>query len=148
MVSPRRVKRGEVWLVNLDPTIGSEIQKTRPCVVISPPEMHDYLRTAIIAPMTTGSHPAPFRIPVRHGGKNGLILLDEIRAIDKTRLVKRTGAVTPSILSATLAVLAEIFAVADWLRIARRDARQKLTFRSGNHVIWIFVVETLCCPVI
>jgi mRNA interferase MazF len=60
--------------------------------------------------MTTGSHPAPFRIPVRHGGKNGLILLDEIRAIDKTRLVKRTGAVTPSILSATLAVLAEIFA--------------------------------------
>jgi mRNA interferase MazF len=110
MVSPRRVKRGEVWLVNLDPTIGSEIQKTRPCVVISPPEMHDYLRTAIIAPMTTGSHPAPFRIPVRHGGKNGLILLDEIRAIDKTRLVKRTGAVTPSILSATLAVLAEIFA--------------------------------------
>ena len=110
MVSPRRVKRGEVWLVNLDPTIGSEIQKTRPCVVISPPEMHDYLRTAIIAPMTTGSHPAPFRIPVRHGGKNGLILLDEIRAIDKTRLVKRTGAVTPSILSATLAVLAELFA--------------------------------------
>ena len=110
MVSPRRVKRGEVWLVNLDHTIGSEIQKTRPCVVISPPEMHDYLRTAIIAPMTTGSHPAPFRIPVRHGGKNGLILLDEIRAIDKTRLVKRTGAVTPSILSATLAVLAEIFA--------------------------------------
>ena len=104
------MKRGEVWLVNLDPTIGSEIQKTRPCVVISPPEMHDYLRTAIIAPMTTGSHPAPFRIPVRHGGKNGLILLDEIRAIDKTRLVKRTGAVTPSILSATLAVLAEIFA--------------------------------------
>ena len=104
------VKRGEIWLVNLDPTVGSEIQKTRPCVVISPPEMHDYLRTAIIAPMTTGSHPAPFRIPVRHGGKNGLILLDEIRAIDKTRLVKRTGAVTPSILSATLAVLAEIFA--------------------------------------
>jgi len=62
------VKRGEIWLVNLDPTVGSEIQKTRPCVVISPPEMHDYLRTALVAPMTTGSHPAPFRIPVRHGG--------------------------------------------------------------------------------
>ena len=104
------MKRGEIWLVNLDPTVGSEIQKTRPCVVISPPEMHDYLRTALVAPMTTGSHPAPFRIPVRHGGKQGLILLDQIRAVDKTRLVKRTGAITPATLSATLAALAEIFA--------------------------------------
>ena len=104
------MKRGEVWLVNLDPTIGSEIQKTRPCVVISPPELHDHLRTALIAPMTTGSHPAPFRIPVRHGGKQGLILLDQIRAVDKVRLVKRTGAIAPNTLSATLAVLGEIFA--------------------------------------
>ena len=104
------VKRGEIWLVNLDPTVGSEIQKNRPCVVISPPEMHDYLRTALVAPMTTGSHPAPFRIPVRHGGKQGLILLDQIRAVDKTRLVKRAGAITPATLSATLAALAEIFA--------------------------------------
>ena len=96
--------------MNLDPTVGSEIQKTRPCVVISPPEMHDYLRTALVAPMTTGSHPAPFRIPVRHGGKQGLILLDQIRAVDKTRLVKRAGAITPATLSATLAALAEIFA--------------------------------------
>lgn len=105
------VKRGEVWLVNLDPTVGSEIQKTRPCVVISPPEMHDHLRTALIAPMTTGSHPAPFRIPVRHGGKQGLILLDQMRAVDKSRLVKRAGAIAPSTLSATLATLGEIFAV-------------------------------------
>jgi mRNA interferase MazF len=104
------VKRGEIWLVNLDPTVGSEIQKTRPCVVISPPEMHDYLRTAIIAPMTTGSRPAPFRIPVRHGGKEGLILLDQIRTIDKARLVKRAGAIAPSTLSATLVALGEIFA--------------------------------------
>ena len=104
------VVRGEIWLVNLDPTLGSEIQKTRPCVVISPPEMHDYLRTAIVAPITTGSHPAPFRIPVRHGGKQGLILLDQIRAIDKVRLVKRTGAISPATMSATLAALAEIFA--------------------------------------
>jgi len=104
------VKRGEVWLVNLDPTVGSEIQKTRPCVVISPPEMHDCLRTAIVAPMTTGSHPAPFRIAVRHGGKEGLILLDQIRAIDKTRLVKRAGVLPPAALSATLAALGEIFA--------------------------------------
>lgn len=104
------VKRGEVWLVNLDPTVGSEIQKTRPCVVISPPEMHDYLRTAIVAPMTTGSRPAPFRIGVRHGGKQGLILLDQIRAIDKGRLVKRTGALSSAVLTATLAALGEIFA--------------------------------------
>jgi mRNA interferase MazF len=104
------VKRGEIWLVDLDPTVGSEIQKTRPCVVISPPEMHDHLRTAIVAPMTTGNRPASFRIPVRHGGKVGLILLDQICAIDKTRLVKRAGAVAPATLSATLTTLGEIFA--------------------------------------
>jgi mRNA interferase MazF len=104
------VKRGEIWLVNLDPTFGSEIRKTRPCVVISPPEMHDHLRTAIIAPMTTGSHPAPFRIPVRHGGKQGLILLDQMRAVDKARLVKRAGLIAPATLKATLAALAEVFA--------------------------------------
>ena len=110
MVKPPRISRGEIWLVNLDPTIGSEIQKTRPCVVISPPEMHDFLRTAIVAPMTTGSHPAPFRIPVRHAGKSGLILLDQIRAIDKARLVKRSGAITQQTLRATLATLGETFA--------------------------------------
>jgi mRNA interferase MazF len=104
------VKRGEIWLVNLDPTIGSGIRKTRPCVVISPPEMHDYLRTAIVAPMTTGSHPAPFRIAVRHGGKQGLILLDQLRAIEKARLVKRAGAIASATLKATLAALAEVFA--------------------------------------
>jgi len=104
------VKRGEVWLVNLDPTVGSEIQKTRPCVVISPPEMHDHLRTAIVAPMTTKSHPAPFRVSVKHGGKSGLILLDQIRTIDKARLVKRMGAIHPRVLSATLVALNEIFA--------------------------------------
>lgn len=104
------VKRGEVWLVNLDPTVGSKIQKTRPCVIISSPEMNDYLRTAIVAPMTTGSRLTSFRIPVRHGGKNGLILLDQIRTVDKARLVKRAGAISPSVLSATLVVLSEIFA--------------------------------------
>lgn len=104
------VRRGEIWLVDLDPTIGSEIRKTRPCVVISPPEMHDHLRTAIIAPMTTGSHLAPFRIPVRHSGKQGLILLDQIRAVDKSRLAKRVGVIAPATLKATLATLAEVFA--------------------------------------
>lgn len=96
--------------MNLDPTVGSEIQKTRPCVVISPPEMHDHLRTAIVAPMTTGSRPAPFRIAVRHGGKEGLILLDQIRTVDKARLAKRTGTIAAGTLSATLAALAEVFA--------------------------------------
>jgi mRNA interferase MazF len=104
------VKRGEIWLVNLDPTVGSEIKKTRPCVVISPPEMLDHLRTAIVAPTTTGSRPTPFRIPVRHGGKEGLILLDQLRAIDKTRLVKRAGIIAPQTLSATLEALGEVFA--------------------------------------
>ncbi|MGH9590085.1 MAG: type II toxin-antitoxin system PemK/MazF family toxin [Terracidiphilus sp.] len=96
-------------LVQLDPTVGSKIRKTRPCVVVSPPEMHDFLRTAIVAPMTTGSHPAPFRIPVRHAGRSGLILLDQIRTVDKFRLLKHTGKVSPKILSATLAALAETF---------------------------------------
>lgn len=110
MVRIVRVRRGEIWFVDLDPTVGSEIRKTRPCVVISPPEMHDFLRTAMVAPMTTGSHPAPFRIPVRHAGRSGLILLDQIRTVDKSRFRKRSGAVSPQILSATLAALAEIFA--------------------------------------
>lgn len=103
------VVRGEVWLAALDPTIGSEIRKTRPCVVISPPEMHDHLRTVIVAPMTTGSREAPFRIPVTFGGKKGLILLDQIRTLDKTRLVKRLGMVPASTLASTLGTLQEVF---------------------------------------
>ena len=110
MVAVRKLKRGEIWLVNLDPTVGSEIQKTRPCVVISPPEMHDHLRTAIVAPMTTGNRPAPFRIALRHAGKTGLILLDQVRAVDKTRLVKRSGAVSAAVLQTTLTTLGEAFA--------------------------------------
>lgn len=104
------VVRGEVWLVVLDPTLGSEIRKTRPCVVVSPPEMHDYLRTVIVAPMTTGSRPAPYRIPLRFSGKNGLVLLDQIRTLDKTRLTMRVGAVSPTALQSTLVTLQQIFA--------------------------------------
>jgi mRNA interferase MazF len=70
MVARRPARRGEIWLLNLDPTVGSEIQKIRPCVIVSPPELNGYLRTVIVAPMTTGSHPAPYRIAVRHAGKN------------------------------------------------------------------------------
>jgi mRNA interferase MazF len=104
------VARGEVWLIALDPTLGSEIQKTRPCVVISPPEMHDHLRTAIVAPMTTKGRPAPFRIPVRFKRKQGFILLDHIRAVDKIRLVKKEGAISDKTLLETLGILQEVFA--------------------------------------
>lgn len=102
--------RGEIWLVNLDPTIGSEIRKTRPCVVVSPAEMHDHLRTVIVAPMTTKSRAAPFRIGVTLGGQRGLILLDQMRAVDKARLAKRLGAVSAKTLTSTLSTLQEVFA--------------------------------------
>ena len=101
--------RGEIWLVNLDPTVGSEIRKTRPCVVVSPAEMHDHLRTVIVAPMTTKSRTAPFRIGVTHGGKKGLILLDQMRVVDKARLAKKLGAVSAKTLTSTLSRLQEVF---------------------------------------
>jgi mRNA interferase MazF len=102
--------RGAIWLVNLDPTVGREIRKARPCVVVSPPEMHDHLRTVIVAPMTTKSRPAPFRVPVTHQGQRGLILLDQVRAVDKLRLVKKQGAVSAKTLTSTLAALQDMFA--------------------------------------
>ncbi len=104
------VARGEDWLVALDPTISSEIQKTRPCVVVSPPELHDHLRTVIVAPMTTAGKAAPFRVPLTFLRKKGLILLDQIRTVDKTRLVKKAGAVSDLALSNALSTLQEIFA--------------------------------------
>jgi mRNA interferase MazF len=103
------VARGDVWLVALDPTIGSEIQKTRPCVVVSPAELHDHLSTVIVAPMTTAGRAAPFRVPLTFLRKKGLILLDQIRTVDKTRLVKRAGAVSDTALSNALSTLQEIF---------------------------------------
>lgn len=104
------VKRGDIWIVNLDPTIGSEIKKSRPCVVVSPAELHDHLRTVIVAPMTSKGFAAPFRVPVTHAGKKGLILLDQVRTVDKARLAKRLGAVSAKTLSAALSTLQEVFA--------------------------------------
>ena len=104
------VKRGDIWLVNLDPTIGSEIQKTRPCIVVSPAELHDHLRTAMVAPMTSKGFPAPFRVPVTHAGTKGLIVLDQLRTVDKLRLTKKLGTLPPKTLGAVLAALQEIFA--------------------------------------
>jgi mRNA interferase MazF len=97
-------------LVALDPTVGSEIRKTRPGVIISPPEMHNYLRTVIVAPMTTGARPAPYRIPVTFQGKRGLILLDQLRALDKARLVKRLGNISSATLASALETLQKVFA--------------------------------------
>ena len=103
-------QRGEIWLAALDPTLGSEIQKTRPCVVVSPPEMNDFLRTMVVAPMTTGSRPAPYRIPVTFQRKNGLILLDQLRTLDRLRLVKRLGVVKPATFTSVLDGLQAMFA--------------------------------------
>lgn len=109
MVSRPLMKRGEIWLAALDPTMGSEIQKTRPCLIISPDELNSHLRTVIIAPMTTGSRPAPFRVPVTFKGKDGLILPDQMRTVDKARLVKRLGKLDAETAKAVQRVLGEMF---------------------------------------
>lgn len=104
------MKAGDIWLAQLDPTVGSELQKTRPCVVVSPDEMNAHLRTVIVAPMTTGSRPAAFRVALTFQGKSGLIVLDQIRTLDRARLVKRMGALRPQTLAATLHTLQAMFA--------------------------------------
>ena len=104
------MKRGDIWLVNLDPTVGSEIKKSRPCVVVSPAELNDHLGTVMVAPMSSKGFAAPFRVPVTHAGPKGLIVLDQLRTIDQARLVKRLGAVSAKTLKAALTTLQEVFA--------------------------------------
>lgn len=104
------VKRFDVFLVNLDPTVGSEIQKTRPCVVISPDEMNRYIATVIIAPMTTKGKQYPTRVVCQFQGKNGQIVLDKIRTVDKNRLVKKLGRISQDEQKMLLDILAEMFA--------------------------------------
>ena len=104
------VERGDVWLAALDPTVGSEIRKTRPCVIVSPPEVHDFLHTVIVAPMTTGSQPAPYRVPITFEAIRGLIVLDQIRSVDKRRLVKRLGKAPPRVITNALRILRDVFA--------------------------------------
>jgi mRNA interferase MazF len=104
------VKRGEVWLARLDPTEGKEIRKTRPCMIISPSEIHDHLDIVLVAPMTTGSRLAGYRIPIHFSGKDGLILLDQIRTMDQKRLIRRLGTVEPHVLLSTLRALQSMFA--------------------------------------
>lgn len=103
--------RGEVFLVELDPTRGSEIRKTRPCVIISPDELNHHLRTAIVAPLTTGGHPYPYRVACRFAGKSGHIVLDQLRTVDRERLRKRLGVVGPATLRSVLQILAEMFEI-------------------------------------
>jgi len=102
--------RGEVYLVQLDPTRGSEIRKTRPCLVVSPDELNHHLRTVIVAPMTTGGHAYPWRVQCRFQGRAGFVAVDQLRTVDTERLVRRLGRVAPSALGAVLAVLQEMFA--------------------------------------
>lgn len=102
--------RFDVFLITLDPTRGSEICKTRPCLVISPNEMNDHIRTVIIAPMTTKGRPYPSRVPCTFQGKTGQIVLDQIRTVDKTRLVRRLGVVSLAVQKQVLDSLQEMFA--------------------------------------
>ncbi len=104
------VNRFDVYLINLDPTIGSEIQKTRPCLIISPDEMNRNIRTVIIAPMTTAGKDYPTRIECNFKDKKGQIVLDQIRTIDKTRLIKNIGTVDSETQLKVLAVLQRLFA--------------------------------------
>ena len=104
------ISRFDVYLVSLDPTQGHEIRKTRPCVVISPDEMNSHIGTVIIAPMTTKGRDYPTRIPLTFQRKKGQIVLDQIRTVDKTRLVKRLGKLDTNTAAKTLAVLQEMFA--------------------------------------
>ncbi len=104
------VKRFDVFLINLDPTIGSEIQKTRPCLVISPDEMNRFIKTVIVAPMTTKGTSYPTRVLCKFQGKQGQVVLDQIRTVDKTRLVRRLGKVDKQTQAEVLSVLSEMFA--------------------------------------
>jgi mRNA interferase MazF len=104
------VVRFDVFLVMLDPTVGSEIQKTRPCLVISPNEMNQHLATAIVAPMTTSGKQYPSRIPVNFDGKDGFIALDQIRTVSKQRLIKKLGAIESIEQKAVMGALVEMFA--------------------------------------
>ena len=104
------VERFDVYLVSLDPTVGSEIKKTRPCLVISPDEMNRWIKTVIVAPTTTKGRPYPTRVPCEFQGKEGQVVLDQIRTVDKSRLVRKLGRISKSTQRAVIETLAEMFA--------------------------------------
>jgi mRNA interferase MazF len=104
------VKRFDVFLVNLDPTVGSEIRKTRPCLIISPDEMNRHIRTVIVAPMTSAGKVYPSRVRCEFQGKKGQVVLDQIRTIDKSRLVNKIGTVDPQVQAEVISTLQSMFA--------------------------------------
>ena len=103
------VERGEVYLVNLEPTVGSEVRKTRPCVIVSPDEMNQSIRTIVIAPMTSKQKNYKSRVALRFDGKQGQVMLDQIRTIDKKRLITKLGTLSVKELKSILSVLQEMF---------------------------------------
>ena len=103
------IRRFEVYLINLDPTIGKEIKKTRPCLIISPDDMNKYISTIIIAPMTTKGRNYPTRIPCQFDGKDGQIVLDQIRTVDKIRIIRKLGKINTSTQKEILTALTELF---------------------------------------
>ena len=103
------IKRFEVYLINLDPTIGREIQKTRPCLVISPDEMNQHIATVIVAPMTTKGREYPTRVSCQFEGKSGQIVLDQIRTVDKSRLVRKLGVIEHAAQDEVLSILMQMF---------------------------------------
>jgi mRNA interferase MazF len=109
MVKRAWPKQGQVWLCVLDPTRGSEIQKTRPCLVVSPDDLNEKLNTFIIVPMTTGNRLTPFRVACSFQGKNGILLPDQMRSIDRSRTVKLIGNLDSPTMNRTLAILREMF---------------------------------------
>lgn len=110
MVNVPKILRGDVYLVDLDPTRGREIQKNRPCVVVSPDELNEHIQTFIVAPLTTGSHSYPFRVACRFRKQRGHVVLDQIRTVDRDRLVRHLGRLSPSAMEQCLCVLQDMFA--------------------------------------
>jgi mRNA interferase MazF len=104
------ISRGDVFLVALNPTRGREIRKTRPCVIVSPDDLNAHLQTFIVAPLTSGGHPYPFRLQCSFQGTSGHMVLDQIRTVDRERLVKRLGTLSPLALAQALRILREMFA--------------------------------------
>lgn len=109
-VAGAAVTRGQVYLVRLDPTLGSEIKKTRPCVIVSPDELNEHLRTVIVAPMTTGGRAYPWRPRCRFQGRAGFVALDQLRTVDVERLVKSLGQLDAATVVAVLDGLQDMFA--------------------------------------
>ena len=110
MAVARTCARGEVHLVGLDPALGSEIKKTRPCLIVSPDELNQHLRTVIVAPMTTGGQAYPWRVACRFQHRSGFVALDQLRTVDSVRLVKRLGRLSAAATTAVLDTLQEMFA--------------------------------------